>query len=1100
MLLHGDGSAQPLPTTGVGAGASAVVTPFNADASTNNFNVTINGDARSNNFNPYQAGYYSNYFDGSGDYINAVSANTANAMGTGDWTVECWVYKTNSTLATIFDTLALSGASTDAIRIYINASNAISFYKYSTSVTTGGSVTLNTWNHVAVVRQSSEIKIYLNGTQVNTTYTDTGSNYTCGANRPSSGIDGFDNSSNPFQGFISNLRAVKGTAVYTGSFTPSTTPLTAISGTSLLTCQSNRFIDNSTNAFTITKNGDTAVSPAQPFTLPSSVATYGSGYLDGSGDQLTVANNSAFDVGSGNFTVEAWVYLSGTSGSVFNYSNGQSTNANFAWEIYQNSATSIQVSVFQSTTQYTASSTSLIANAWNHVAGVRNGNTLTIYVNGVAGGTTASVTGVTVNNPSGATVKVSGYNNASAVITGYVADARMVKGTAVYTSAFTPPTAPLTAVSGTSLLTTQYNGGGNNNGFKDSSQNNFVITRAGNTTQGTFTPYGADWSNYFNGSSDYLTMPDNANYVISGDFTVEAWIYPTSFAGTNGNIVLAQWPGGTASNQSFQFYVNSTGKVGLVYGIGATNAAVVGTSLSCTLNTWNHIAVTRSGTTVRYFVNGALDATSSTVSGAFNNSTGVMSVGRINASDSGYFSGYISNCRLVIGTALYTTAFTPSITPITAVSGTQVLVCQSNRFLDNSSNAAAITVAGTPSVQSFSPFVPLVVYNPAVNGGSAYFDGSGDYLSAPTNTSFNLFNQTNATVEFWVYLNAYSSDQDPVSYYSSGSSQWFCQLAGGQANQPIKWYVDGSGQNVSGNTTSSTFPIKAWHHLAFVKSGSNWTIYLNGAQLATAATAPSVSISGTLYVGGRTPTVNLVNGYLADVRITNTVVYSGAFTPPTAPLTAVTGTSLLLNATNAAIFDNAMMNDLETVGNAQISTSVKKFGAASMYFDGSGDYLVPNAGTSDLYAFGTGAYTIEFWIYFNSTATTYLIYDTRPSGVNGFYPTIYFDSSAGYINFYLNGAIRITGTVATASGSWHHVALCRSGTSTKLFINGTQSGSTYTDSNTYLGAASRPTIGGDGNAPGSNGLNGYIDDLRVTKGYARYTTTFTPPTAAFPNG
>lgn len=180
-------------------------------------------------------------------------------------------------------------------------------------------------------------------------------------------------------------------------------------------------------------------------------------------------------------------------------------------------------------------------------------------------------------------------------------------------------------------------------------------------------------------------------------------------------------------------------------------------------------------------------------------------------------------------------------------------------------------------------------------------------------------------------------------------------------------------------------------------------------------------------------------------------------------------------------------------GNAQISNTQSKFGGASGAFDGTSDYL-----TATLSALGTGDFTIEFWIYFNSISTTYLIYDTRPSGSNGWYPTIYFDASAGLINYYSSSAVRITGTVATPAGAWHHVALCRSSGSTRLFINGTQSGSTFTDSNSYLSTTGRPTIGADGNSLGANCLNGYIDDLRVTT-VARYTSNFTPRAKAFPD-
>jgi hypothetical protein len=163
-------------------------------------------------------------------------------------------------------------------------------------------------------------------------------------------------------------------------------------------------------------------------------------YFDGTGDQLLMPASQNFEFGSGNHTVECWVYLTATSGSIINYSNGQSANTNFCWEIYQSSATGIQFTILEGGTAYQALSTAFSINAWNHVAGVRNGNTLTIYVNGTAGGTTATVTGVSVSVRSGVTVKVSGYNNATGMITGYVDDLRISKF-ARYTANFTPATA-----------------------------------------------------------------------------------------------------------------------------------------------------------------------------------------------------------------------------------------------------------------------------------------------------------------------------------------------------------------------------------------------------------------------------------------------------------------------------------------------------------------------------------------------------------------------------------------------------------------------------------------------------------------------------------
>jgi hypothetical protein len=112
-----------------------------------------------------------------------------------------------------------------------------------------------------------------------------------------------------FLGYVSNVRVVKGTALYTSSFTPSTTPLTAVSGTSLLTCQSNSFKDNSTNNFTITRNGDTKVTNTNPFQINSGQSYY----FDGSGDSLYAVSSPNFTFGTGDFTIEFWLYFNATA-------------------------------------------------------------------------------------------------------------------------------------------------------------------------------------------------------------------------------------------------------------------------------------------------------------------------------------------------------------------------------------------------------------------------------------------------------------------------------------------------------------------------------------------------------------------------------------------------------------------------------------------------------------------------------------------------------------------------------------------------------------------------------------------------------------------
>ena len=637
----------------------------------------------------------------------------------------------------------------------------------------------------------------------------------------------------------------------------------------------------------------------------------------------------------------------------------------------------------------------------------------------------------------------------------------------------------------TALLPGNGTNGAQNNTFLDSSSNAFTITRNGNTTQGTFSPYGSLWSNYFNGSSR-LTGASSIS-TGTGDFTVECWANITAPAtGSIGNLFLGIGDEQTGTGCTFYQYQNSI----KIYGATGVGTPRMSISYTFTPNAWYHIAFVRSSGTITAYVNGVSIGTAS-ASGSGYAFSGVPIVSGL--LDTGtYYNGdacYISNVR-VTTSALYTSTFTPSTTPLTAISGTVFLSAQSNRFIDNSFTANVLSTTGTPSVQRFSPFNPASPYSTNIIGGSGYFDGTGDYLTSSATTALN-FGTGDFTIEFWAYLSSATTYQDLFGDQNTSGGVGIALYNG------VIFYGD---QGIS-NPLSSSYSgnYNQWTHIAVSRSSGTSKMFFNGALVSSSSDSINYSSSTGIIIGKLSSRNTPTNGYLSNLRVVKgTAVYTSAFTPPSAPLTAITNTSLLTNFTNAGIIDSAEMNDLETVGNAQISTAQYKYGGSSIAFDGSGDYLLSNSATTDLYAFGAGDFTVEFWIYFNSVSGVIVLYDPRNSSETNC-PVLYM--SSGTLLFYVNGVDRASGGALTTN-TWYHVALCRNGSSTKLFVNGVQPNATYTDTNNYTCQENRPVIGANGFVGGGGvglyPLNGYIDDLRVTKGYARYTSNFTPPTTALP--
>jgi len=646
----------------------------------------------------------------------------------------------------------------------------------------------------------------------------------------------------------------------------------------------------------------------------------------------------------------------------------------------------------------------------------------------------------------------------------------------------------------TLLLPGNGTNGAQNNTFLDSSTNNFTITRNGNTTQGTFSPYGSNWSNYFDGSGDFLSTSISPA-TLSGDFTVEGWIYLDNLSLDRPFVCL----GDTFHATGVVFYVTTGGRLA-VYG---NNVVILrGTTQSVPTNSWVHVAFVRSSGTIKVYLNGTADSTtvSNATSFAVNCRVGAE---LYNGGLSVVIQGYISSCRIVAGTAVYTSNFTPPTAPLTAITNTSLLTCQSNRFIDNSANAFAITVNGNTSVQRFSPFSPTAAYSAATIGGSGYFDGSGDYLTVPSNAALD-FGTGDFTIEAWVYRTSSSGGSTIATNSSTGDNNYF----------QLDYESNGVGSfeiRTSGGTTvifgTINGGLNTWVHIAVSRQSGTVRLFINGAldktvTITSACTQRSVLIGGFLYPGFD----EYFTGYISNLRIVKgTAVYTSAFTPPTSPLTAVANTSLLLNYTNAGIIDNAMMNDLETVGNAQISTSVSKFGGGSMAFDGTGDRLFTRYNPN--LELGSGDFTVEAWVYFSTlpsnaaaaivsygdsdnTPRWLLYYDSRTGSANGLRFSVINGSGSAII------LVEGGGTSGWAANTWYHVAVTRSGSSWKLFRDGTQTGSTLTDSDSIPTASNNGLVVGaepNGGIP----LTGYIDDLRITKGVARYTANFTPPTQAF---
>jgi hypothetical protein len=769
--------------------------------------------------------------------------------------------------------------------------------------------------------------------------------------------------------------------------------------------------------------------------------------------------------------------------------------------------------------------------------------------------------------------------------------------------------------------------------FVDNSSSPKTMTANGNAQISTAQTKFSGGSLYLDGNGDYLTTPNTTSLLLgTNDFTIECFLYltqngTTAFGETYAPIIqLGNYFADNSNSRvfySFIYNVQAGNKLtfatkgGNSFGVpdyyGASSNAI-----NIPLNTWVHVAVTRTSNQIKFWYNGSLVGTDSTYSwssinlnvtpGANNN----LYIGRMSGTSNldgalWYFPGYLSNIRITNGVARYTGNFTPATSQFpTNVGSTQYatkyigLIGGLNdknvdygvqKLSDSSLKVVKMSQTTTPfpsgslSSSVDRVYVNVLNYtNVSVTSSYARNALTASYiLGGGANGSSGTSGATGATGTSGTSGNSGSSGSSGSSGATGTSgtsgnngtsgSSGATGTSGSSGATGASGSSGTSGRSVS-LTTGSLYPItSSWSRRAitasyalnasgggsslavgqtFVSNGSQ-TVYTlsqtaaNRDQILVVTNGVVQSRSGSNYtVSGTTLTLSdpVQSGGLIDVRFINAgqgssgtsgangTVQTGSVAKQTILYNVVSGSQnvitglnlsgnkwgvdikeewdavvvpgdqyynscsilLHLNGSNGSttFVDNGPNNLTVTGAGASISTAQSKFGGASAVFSGGNAITWP---ASNLFAYGLLPFTVEFWVYSNSVSSEF--YAQTISGQNYFYIGI--SSGTLYFGFGSGGGTSIAGG-SIPTGTWINIALVREGTGTnqtKLYINGTQS-AVGTCNFDFSNTSYVPTLGRYSHTV-YNTYNGYIDEFRITKGIARYTSNFTPRTSEFPN-
>jgi len=420
-----------------------------------------------------------------------------------------------------------------------------------------------------------------------------------------------------------------------------------------------------------------------------------------------------------------------------------------------------------------------------------------------------------------------------------------------------------------------------NDNLEDSSNIGHTVTAINNTdfTQRVF----GKGSVLFNGSTDYLSIADSDDWNFgTGDYAVDAWVKFSSFPQAN-NAILNTYNVG--------FYMDYNTGTGLRM-IEYPGTDVMTRAWAPAVDTWYHVAYSRSSGVCRLFVDGTQLGTTETRS--IDISSGhALWIGNADGF-AGYLDGYMDEVRISKGTDRgWTSNFTVPTTEYTPDANTMLLMHFNDNLLDSSDRGHNITKNGD------------VTLAPKINNACVHFNGSTDFISIPDSSDWDMMGDTinDYTIDFWAkILNVGTAvDSYQVQHITDNSNRWQIYTYEGEIRFSYRvggaWVVSHSGYGAN-------VVDKKWHHIALVKKANVVALYLDGVQISHSTFSTTASYSSNLLIGasqqgGIGLESSFHQGYIDELRLNKSNSFSAN------PVVGLTDT--------IDVTDRVLVDEIETI-------------------------------------------------------------------------------------------------------------------------------------------------------------------------------------------